>query len=455
MFSQDEQDTLIQILNAIRTEIKNKRILIKPQFQDFDRTKSCHITAEQFRRVLKNTNLLPPSEELFQVLVRKYFDSGNIREINYFEFCQDIDRPEDLFKPYVAKNPVSDITIAPGQLRDAGCTYFGDSTLNLDIISNRFQQKRIETYNNPNDVETRLQAMVFMKRVRIEEFFHDFDKLRKGKVTKNQFQSILSMLNFRLNQEELNSLSDRYKTDDPEQMFNYVDFCANINSAFTTYGIQKQPLATVNPVTVDLTIPARRKYLEMSPEEQEMMNSILHEYSTAIQIKRLNLKQMFQDFDITKNQHVTKHQFLRTLSQCGLSANENIMNLLLKTYCDKGNADEVNYFDFCNDIDSPEMLFGVGRGYNHSFDYYPRNRPRITGIDIKKDVPEDVEDVLAKLRQLCKEQRIRISEFFRDFDKLRTGFITHAQFRIGLNMAKIVLSGNEFGLLTEHFCGKE
>jgi len=131
------------------------------------------------------------------------------------------------------------------------------------------------------------------------------------------------------------------------------------------------------------------------------------------------------------------------------------MNLLLKTYCDKGNADEVNYFDFCNDVDSPEMLFGVGRGYNHSFDYYPKNRPRITGCDIKKDVPDDVDDVMAKLRQLCKEQRIRIAEFFRDFDKLRTNHITHAQFRIGLNMSKIVLSAKEFKHLCEQFSGPE
>lgn len=94
---------------------------------------------------------------------------------------------------------------------------------------------------------------------------------------------------------------------------------------------------------------------------------------------------------------------MRTLSQSGLSCPDSAMNLILKTYCDKGNADEVNYFDFCNDIDSPEQLFGVGRGYNHSFDYYPRTRPRITGNDIKKDCPEDVEDALAKLRQFCKE----------------------------------------------------
>ena len=39
---------------------------------------------------------------------------------------------------------------------------------------------------------------------------------------------------------------------------------------------------------------------------------------------------------------------------------------------DKGNIDEVNYIDFCNDVDSPEDIFGVGRDFNHSFQYYPR-----------------------------------------------------------------------------------
>jgi len=296
--------------------------------------------------------------------------------------------------------------------------------MNMDIISNRFLQKRIETLNNPNDVETRLQATVVMKRVRIEEFFLDFDKLRKGRVTKNQFTSILSMLNFNLTNEEFRSLSDRYETNDGH--FNYKDFCANINSAFTTYGIQKAPMTQVKPVTTDQTIPARRKYLQMTPEEQQQIQNVLGEYQQAIQIKRIHLKQMFQDFDKSKNQHVTKYQFLRTLAQLRLSASDEIMNLILKTYCDKGNADEVNYFDFCNDVDSPEQLFGVGRGYNHSFDYYPKNRPRATGNDIKKDLPNDVEDALAKLRQYCKEQRIRVSEFFRDFDKLRSGFITQS-----------------------------
>ena len=61
-----------------------------------------------------------------------------------------------------------------------------------------------------------------MKRVRIEEFFYDFDKLRKGRVTKNQFEQVLSMLNFNLTKEEFDSLTAKYRTStDAEYMVNY------------------------------------------------------------------------------------------------------------------------------------------------------------------------------------------------------------------------------------------
>ena len=94
------------------------------------------------------------------------------------------------------------------------------------------------------------------------------------------------------------------------------------------------------------------------------MHAIIQEYRRAIQNKRLNLKPMFQDFDITKNSHVSKIQFMRVLTQLGIMAPDNVMNLLLKRYLDMGNLDEVNYVDFCNDIDSPEDIFGVGLDYN-------------------------------------------------------------------------------------------
>lgn len=139
------------------------------------------------------------------------------------------------------------------------------------------------------------------------------------------------------------------------------------------------------------------------------------------------------------------------LAQLGIYAPESVLALICKRYMDKGNADEVNYVDFCNEVDTHEGMFGVGRAHNQSFDYFPRTQPRKVETDIIKLRPDDVEDVVARIRTICKQQRVRVAEFFRDFDKLRSGFITESQFRIGLNMAKIVLSSTEFEALVEHF----
>lgn len=134
-----------------------------------------------------------------------------------------------------------------------------------------------------------------------------------------------------------------------------------------------------------------------------------------------------------------------------IMAPQTVMQALLRRYMDKGNVDEVNYVDFCEDVDGSDQLFGVGKDFNHSFDYFPKTQPRVSKAEIVRNTPDDVEDVMARVRTVVKQQGIRISEFFRDFDRLRSGYITAAQFRIGLTMAKVQISQGEFGLLTEHF----
>jgi len=109
--------------------------------------------------------------------------------------------------------------------------------------------QRVDISCDPDDVEDRIRAIVVMKRVRIEEFFRDFDKLRKGHVTRNQFKGILSSMNFNLTEDEFEALADKYQTNDPERFFNYPAFCDSINRAFTLKGIDKAPTVRVEPIT--------------------------------------------------------------------------------------------------------------------------------------------------------------------------------------------------------------
>lgn len=139
--------------------------------------------------------------------------------------------------------------------------FFKDPTTDVDVLHNRFSQPRVDIANDPTDVEDRIRATVVMKRVRIEEFFLDFDKLRKGRVTRTQFKAILSSMNFTLTDDEFESLAEKYQTSDAEKFFCYKDFVATINRAFTVTGIDKNPEARVAPVVVGDTLLARRKYL--------------------------------------------------------------------------------------------------------------------------------------------------------------------------------------------------
>ena len=122
---------------------------------------------------------------------------------------------------------------------------------------------------------------------------------------------------------------------------------------------------------------------------------------------------------------------------------------------DKGNFDEVNYFEFCNDVDRPEDMFGVGRDFNHSYDYFAATNPHIVGSEIVKEQYSDIEDIISRIRQECKEKRVRIAEFFRDFDRLRSGDVTIPQARIALNMAKLDFSKSEFDTIIDNYPGKK
>lgn len=101
---------MLEMMTALNRHVVSNRILLKPGFQDFDRSKSQHITQQQFLRVMKNLNIMPPSEQLFDLIIRRYCDLGNTKEVNYFHFCKDVDRPEDMFPLYVAKRGEKDMT---------------------------------------------------------------------------------------------------------------------------------------------------------------------------------------------------------------------------------------------------------------------------------------------------------------------------------------------------------
>jgi len=168
--------------------VSSQRILIKEKLQDYDRTKSSFITREQFVRVLDNLNLVK-NQRLVDILCRKYARSVNpSREINYCDFIQDV---EDIraVESYVVKG------IVPNQKaidpkRNEVHDIHQDSITDEFYVDKKLPQRLVPI----EAVMRKIQALVTLKRIRIKEFFLDFDNLRKNIVTGDQFKRVLATL---------------------------------------------------------------------------------------------------------------------------------------------------------------------------------------------------------------------------------------------------------------------
>jgi hypothetical protein len=107
---------------------------------------------------------------------------------------------------------------------------------------------------------------------------------------------------------------------------------------------------------------------------------------------------------------------------------------------DRENLVDVNYYEFIRDTDKyGEVGLNLSKTHTETFKDFSY-KPRQTNVSIRHQVPDDLTDLLSRLRREVKEKRIRVSEFMRDFDKLRHGNITKDQFRLALNMAKLPVS---------------
>ena len=62
-----------------------------------------------------------------------------------------------------------------------------------------------------------------------------------------------------------------------------------------------------------------------------------------------------------------------------------------------------------------------------------------------------VEGLLDTIRTLCLQKRLRINEFFIDFDKLRSGFVSIPQFRRCLSSFGMELKDADFDKLVSRF----
>lgn len=84
VLSDDEEQALDSLLNRLGVHVKHHRLLIKPFFQDKDKSSSGFINMSRFRSIFDNMKLQASEHEF--ALINKRFQAKACNEINYVEF---------------------------------------------------------------------------------------------------------------------------------------------------------------------------------------------------------------------------------------------------------------------------------------------------------------------------------------------------------------------------------
>jgi Ca2+-binding EF-hand superfamily protein len=410
----DEQmHTLRELLAKLKDEADHKGHVVRSYFVDFDTHNHGLVTKSQFLQSIPFRNL---TKNELEIILQRYTNADGL--LNYLQFHEEIEGKDEI-KAY-----------QPGHTS----TY----------LANRKREEE----QNADDVEDQLRILLMKHRLRLEENFRDYDPLRSGFITANQFKSALGSIKFpktRLTNEQLDALVSKYiqQYDETEHKVKYSDFLENMNRVFTEKGLEKQPTRTPSAPTHLLSTSKQT----LTDNKESEIEAIIRKIKNMVATKRIYLKPFFQDFDkVTKGtystHHVSKHRFERALYMLGIKLNTREYDLLCQKYDDKSNGD-VNYVMFMNDIEEgiQEQEFTLQNEYKAT------SKPRSP----KSRNEQSLEDVLEKIVFRLYVDRIRLEEFINDYDPLRSGLVTVTQFRSGLSSAKLNVGNEEFGILLDAY----
>jgi len=444
----EELEIVHQGLEQLRLQIRDKRILVSPFLVDFDRSRSCHISRDQFFRGLTMAGLhLPPND--LQILGKHYGSRRFPDRVNYRAFLAHLEydaaaeaqaAEEEAVRAMGARSLSTKATSAPAEaLSRSGVVAMlpPPSAVSHDVVFSKI-------------VDTAQK-----RRLLLHDTFADWDKLRKGRITESQFTRSLMTFGFEFTAPEISALLEPYRIADMPGSIDYVAFTNAVHAL--VYDEKKRSERAVPELLADFEQRVAMQESGQADSVAAQTQELVHRIGYAAHTRRILLKPSFKSFDKNNNGCVTERQFRSLVATYPVSLSEADWEALCDYY--RRGALGISYADFLADVDASEDEHrGRALGTHDRQIETSRLPPRVLPKDSKPTVEAaraytwTSAQVLDRLRSEVARRRVDLIDCFDDFDRLRKGRITETQFRRTLsNATKLELSDEEFTMILRMF----
>lgn len=297
--------------------------------------------------------------------------------------------------------------------------------------------------SNLEAILDRIRTYIYLRSVHPTEWFEDFDKLRTGRVTVDQFHRCLETVKIQLNNDEFNTLAEEYMDNG---YVNYRRFIDTIQDVFSDKDMEKNPHATCKNAR---QVVSRTLGNIDSGNFDIKYKALFAKLSHQISTRGVHIRESYQDFDRHNTGTVTQSQFLRALPFRDLTAEE--MQMLIQRYADPILRD-VNYRRLITDINSfnnqnkPQETFPAtqSRGLNSLL---PHQLASIKTRSFNSNPDTLIQNFAAHVR----EKRVRIKEFFQQHDPLNKGLVTVPKFESTLVLFGFTFTEEDLHYLSSQY----
>lgn len=202
----------ISVVTRIQAKVVEKRIRLKEHFHDFDALRRGTCTPGQVKAVFTILNL---SKEIdrsdFENLLSQYMQDDGL--FNYKAFISDVDVA--FTKPGLEREPMTCIDM-PGPATTSPARR---DTMRLTAA------KASKVWK----IEDKIRAFVRKRRCDMKPMFQDFDRCKRGYITRTQFARIMAMMNFDLDEKAIDYLCNSYCDLGNHNDFNWRRFLGAID----------------------------------------------------------------------------------------------------------------------------------------------------------------------------------------------------------------------------------
>mmetsp|Transcript_21402 Transcript_21402/g.44027 ORF Transcript_21402/g.44027 Transcript_21402/m.44027 type:complete len:486 (-) Transcript_21402:57-1514(-) len=274
----------------------------------------------------------------------------------------------------------------------------------------------------------KVQVFVYPRRIRMRELFVDFDALRCGRCTVNNFSRALDKSGLKMEEHEVEILAEHFEQVGPKvekpAIFNYVKFCEAVDEVFDAGG--PGAMVSSSPSSTQLMT-----FVPKSIDEESETYHLLHRVATLCKTRGMVVKYIYTDLDRAaiaspsrvnprRGGKVTRSQFIRFWPFKKEFTEEDVERLAEHYTTESG---DVHFQALHNDVTAV---------MDHHMPPYPRS-----DLFLKPDDTEWSQHRLSpveKIRAKVVEKRTRLFEHFQDFDPLRKGHCTCGQVKTVLTL---------------------